>query len=89
MNSLSRAVESALQLEGIPHVVLGGHRFFERMEVYLSMITHFLHALKSALQVKDVIAYLQVIDNPQFVPAFARVINVPARSIGEKVSQLR
>lgn len=37
MNSLSRAVESALQMEGVPHVVLGGHRFFERMEVGLPM----------------------------------------------------
>ncbi|KAJ3548442.1 hypothetical protein NM688_g5299 [Phlebia brevispora] len=66
MNSLSRAIEGALQAEGIPHTVLGGHRFFERMEV------------------KDLVAYLQVVDNPQFVPAFVRVINVPSRAIGDK-----
>ncbi|KAH9930039.1 P-loop containing nucleoside triphosphate hydrolase protein [Fomitopsis serialis] len=58
--------ESALQKEGIPNRVLGGHKFFERLEV------------------KDLLAYLQLIDNPHFVPAFARVINVPARGIGEK-----
>lgn len=40
------------------------------------------------LQVKDVIAYLQLLDNPAFVPAFLRVINVPSRTIGEKVSRL-
>lgn len=32
-NALSRAVEGALQKEGIPNRVLGGHKFFERLEV--------------------------------------------------------
>lgn len=32
-NALSRAVESALQKEGIPSRVLGGHKFFDRLEV--------------------------------------------------------
>jgi hypothetical protein len=32
-NALSRAIESALQKEGIPSRVLGGHKFFERQEV--------------------------------------------------------
>ncbi|KAI0951320.1 hypothetical protein AcW1_008388 [Taiwanofungus camphoratus] len=65
-NALSRQIESALQKEGIPNRVLGGHKFFERLEV------------------KDLLAYLQVIDNPHFSPAFTRVINVPSRGIGEK-----
>ncbi|KII89988.1 hypothetical protein PLICRDRAFT_53116 [Plicaturopsis crispa FD-325 SS-3] len=65
-NALSRVIESALQREGIPSRILGGHKFFERMEV------------------KDVLAYLQVVDNPHFIPAFSRAINVPARSIGVK-----
>ena len=89
MNSLSRGIESALQMEGIPHVVLGGHRFFERMEA--SLITPSVPVLTHSCiryQVKDIIAYLQVVDNPQFVPAFVRVINTPARSIGEKVRVL-
>ncbi|KAI0091225.1 P-loop containing nucleoside triphosphate hydrolase protein [Irpex rosettiformis] len=55
-NALSRVFESALQKEGIPCRVLGGHRFFERLEV------------------KDLLAYLQILDNP--------------RSIGEKASVL-
>ena len=39
----------------------------------------------SYFQVKDILAYLQLIDNPAFVPAFTRVVNVPARTVGEKV----
>ncbi|ESK94683.1 atp-depentend dna [Moniliophthora roreri MCA 2997] len=68
-NALSRAIESALQKEGIPNRVLKGHRFFERLEV------------------KDLLAYLQLVDNPQFVPAFTRIVNVPARGVGEKTLQ--
>ncbi|KAF5391670.1 hypothetical protein D9757_002375 [Collybiopsis confluens] len=65
-NALSRTIESALQKEGIPSRVLGGHKFFERLEI------------------KDLLAYLQLADNPQFVPAFIRAVNTPARGIGEK-----
>ena len=32
-SALSRAIESALQKEGISSRVLGGHKFFERAEV--------------------------------------------------------
>lgn len=32
-NALSRAIESALQKQSIPCRILGGHKFFERMEV--------------------------------------------------------
>ena len=32
-NALSRPIENALQKEGIPCRILGGHKFFERMEV--------------------------------------------------------
>ncbi|KDQ15802.1 hypothetical protein BOTBODRAFT_31276 [Botryobasidium botryosum FD-172 SS1] len=35
-------------------------------------------------EVKDIIAYLQLIDNPDFDSAFVRAINVPKRSIGAK-----
>ncbi|KAI0684955.1 P-loop containing nucleoside triphosphate hydrolase protein [Cytidiella melzeri] len=65
-NALSRVFESALQREAIPSRILGGHRFFERLEV------------------KDLLAYLQLLDNPRFVPAFTRIINVPGRNIGDK-----
>ncbi|KAK7050941.1 ATP-dependent DNA helicase srs2 [Paramarasmius palmivorus] len=68
-NALSRAIESALQKEGIPNRVLKGHKFFERLEV------------------KDLLAYLQLVDNPSFVPAFTRIVNVPARGVGDKTLQ--
>ncbi|WVQ79155.1 hypothetical protein IAT38_001251 [Cryptococcus sp. DSM 104549] len=65
-NALSRVIESALQKDSIPNRIVGGHKFFERMEV------------------KDLLAYLQLADNPNFTPAFMRVVNVPRRSIGDK-----
>ncbi|KAG1729658.1 P-loop containing nucleoside triphosphate hydrolase protein, partial [Suillus paluster] len=66
LHAISRTIESALQKEGIPHRILGGHRFFERTEI------------------KDILAYLQLVDNPQFEPAFSRAINIPSRGIGDK-----
>lgn len=35
-NALSRALEAALQREGVPNRVLNGHKFFERAEVCIS-----------------------------------------------------
>lgn len=32
-NAISRTIENALQKEGIPNRMLGGHQFFERAEV--------------------------------------------------------
>ncbi|CAO1626024.1 unnamed protein product [Sympodiomycopsis kandeliae] len=65
-NALSREVEQALQAESIPSRMVGGSKFFERMEV------------------KDVLAYLQLVVNPNYTPAFSRVLNVPKRGIGDK-----
>ncbi|KAG1743430.1 P-loop containing nucleoside triphosphate hydrolase protein [Suillus lakei] len=65
-NAISRTIENALQKEGIPNRILGGHQFFERAEI------------------KDILAYLQLVDNPHFEPAFSRAINIPARGIGDK-----
>jgi len=44
-NAQSRAFEEALRLEGIPHILVGGQRFFERKEVkdtlaYLAVINN-------------------------------------------------
>lgn len=47
-------------------------------------ISHDIDSVES--QIKDLLAYLQLVDNPQFVPAFVRAINTPARGMGEKVS---
>lgn len=38
-------------------------------------------------EVKDVLAYLRLVANPQDRPAFLRVVNVPARGIGDKSVQ--
>jgi DNA helicase-2/ATP-dependent DNA helicase PcrA len=47
-NALSRTIESALQKDSIPNKIVGGHKFFERLEV------------------KDLLAYLQLTENPGF-----------------------
>ncbi|KAG1822031.1 P-loop containing nucleoside triphosphate hydrolase protein [Suillus subaureus] len=65
-NAISRTIENALQKEGIPNRMLGGHQFFERAEI------------------KDILAYLQLVDNPHFEPAFSRAVNIPSRGIGDK-----
>lgn len=65
-NYLSRAIEAELRARGIDSRMMGGHKFFDRMEV------------------KDLLAYLALADNPGFTPAFIRVVNVPKRGIGEK-----
>lgn len=65
-NYLSRAIEAELQSRGIDSKMMGGHKFFDRMEV------------------KDLLAYLALADNPGFTPAFIRVVNVPKRGIGDK-----
>ncbi|KIJ51096.1 hypothetical protein M422DRAFT_245075 [Sphaerobolus stellatus SS14] len=36
------------------------------------------------MEVKDILAYLQLIDNPNYTPAFVRASQVPSRGIGEK-----
>lgn len=34
---------------------------------------------------KDILAYLQVVDNPSFNPALVRAVKVPSRGMGDKV----
>lgn len=43
------------------------------------------HKFFERAEVKDVLVYLQLADNPAFTPAFARAVNVPKRGVGEKV----
>ena len=83
-NALSRAIEGALQREGIPSRVLSGHKFFERLEVCSISFGH-LHDL-TIFQIKNLLAYLQLVDNPGFNPALMRAVNIPSRGIGEKVA---
>ena len=70
MNSQSRAIEQVLAKSGIPYRLLGGLRFFERMEV------------------RDIIGYLALINNPNDDLHLRRIINTPRRGIGEKSLQI-
>lgn len=64
-NAQSRAIEQAFAKSGIPYRLLGGTRFFDRMEV------------------RDIIAYLCVINNPLDSVHLRRIVNVPKRGIGD------
>jgi DNA helicase-2/ATP-dependent DNA helicase PcrA len=63
-NAQSRAMEDALVAEGIPYHMVGGMRFYERLEI------------------RDMLAYLKVLDNRADEMALRRIINVPTRGIG-------
>ena len=65
MNAQSRNIEITLAKSGIPHKVIGGHRFFDRKEI------------------KDIVSYFAVINNPADNVRLQRIINVPKRAIGE------
>ncbi|WP_372995468.1 DNA helicase PcrA [Lutispora sp.] len=64
-NAQSRVLEEMCMARGIPYKIVGGHRFYDRMEV------------------KDVIAYLRVIQDPEGDLSIKRIINVPKRGIGK------
>ncbi len=63
-NAQSRLIEESLVSSALPYHIVGGVRFYSRMEV------------------KDILAYLRVLDNPADEVSFKRIINVPARGIG-------
>jgi superfamily I DNA/RNA helicase len=63
-NAQSRVLEDTLVRAEIAYQVIGGTKFYERMEI------------------KDAIAYLTVLVNPQDVGAFTRIVNSPRRGIG-------
>lgn len=65
MNAQSNAIEHALARAGVPHRIIGGHRFYDREEI------------------KDMTAYLQVINNPHDDVRLRRIINKPKRAIGD------
>jgi len=68
-NAQSRNIEQAMAKSGIPYRMLGGLRFYDRMEI------------------RDILAYLCVINNPLDDIRLKRIINVPKRGIGEKSIQ--
>ncbi len=62
----SRALEDALRDAGIPYVIVGGLRFYDRLEI------------------KDIIAYLRLLVNPDDTGSLLRIINKPKRGVGKK-----
>lgn len=66
MNAQSRELEMAMKRNGVPYRIVGGTRFFDRMEV------------------KDMLAYLCVVNNPGDDLRLQRIINNPPRGIGSK-----
>lgn len=65
MNAMSGPIERALIKNAIPYRIIGGHKFYDRMEI------------------KDMLAYLSVINNPADKIRLQRIINVPKRGIGD------
>lgn len=65
MNAQSNSIEQVLARSGIPHRIIGGHRFYDREHI------------------KDMTAYLQVINNPNDNIRLRRIINKPKRAIGD------
>jgi len=65
----TREFEDRFITMGLPYRVLGGPRFYERMEI------------------RDALAYLRVIVQPDDDLAFERVVNVPKRGIGTATVQ--
>ncbi|KAL5313711.1 hypothetical protein ACEPPN_018132 [Leptodophora sp. 'Broadleaf-Isolate-01'] len=64
-SALSRLIETALGKAGIAYKMVGGVRFYDRVEI------------------KTVLDYLRVINQPDNNDALARIINTPSRRIGE------
>ena len=64
-NAQSRVLEDLLRSNSIAYKIVGGVKFYERMEI------------------KDVLAYLKSLVNPDDDVALKRIINTPARGIGK------
>ncbi|HJV35438.1 ATP-dependent helicase [Geomonas sp.] len=73
-NAQSRVVEDAMVAAGIAYHMVGGLRFYARLEI------------------KDILGYLKVLDNPSDEVALKRIINTPPRGIGaatvQRISEL-
>ena len=68
-NAQSRAFEEVFVRSGLPYVIVGGVRFYERREV------------------RDLLAYLRLIANPEDEVSLRRVLNVPRRGIGDRTEE--
>ncbi len=65
VNAQSNGLEQMFIRTGIPHRIIGGHRFYDREHI------------------RDMVAYLQVINNPNDNIRLRRIINKPKRAIGD------
>lgn len=63
-NAQSRVFEESFMGRGIPYQIIGGLKFYSRMEI------------------KDILSYLTLIENPKDDISFKRVINMPKRGLG-------
>ncbi|MCM0081017.1 UvrD-helicase domain-containing protein [Geomonas sp. Red32] len=68
-NAQSRVIEDAMVAASIPYHMVGGVRFYARLEI------------------KDILAYLKVLDNPADEVSLKRIINTPPRGIGAATVQ--
>jgi DNA helicase-2/ATP-dependent DNA helicase PcrA len=66
INAQSRVFEEVFVRYGIPYVIVGGLKFYDRQEI------------------KDILAYLRLVINPDDSLSFKRVVNVPRRGIGKQ-----
>ena len=64
-NAQSRVLEEAFVRAGVPNLIYGGQRFYDRKEV------------------KDLIAYMRALVNPDDDVSVRRIINEPKRGIGD------
>ncbi len=64
-NAQSNNFERSFVKSGIPYRIIGGHRFYDRMEI------------------KDIVSYLCVLNNPNDELRLERIINQPKRAIGD------
>ncbi len=65
VNAQSNSLESVLVRAGVPYRIIGGQRFYDRLEI------------------RDAIAYLTVVNNPNDNVRLRRIVNVPKRGIGD------
>ena len=63
-NAQSRVLEDGLRRADLPYQIVGGLRFYDRLEI------------------KDALAYMRLLTNPQDTLSLRRIINVPRRGIG-------
>ncbi len=66
----TREFEERLITLGLPYRIIGGARFYERLEI------------------RDAIAYLRVIAQPDDDLAFERIVNTPKRGLGDATMQI-